>query len=202
MDFHKLVAERVIIFEHSADPHWRDFEEVSLQYRVAVREAVCALPGIRLCDFVLDNGVEDNALLGVFDQIDEFTVANIFSNECLVLELGLEILKSALAHITDVLYLPEPPERHLANHVVSTLFWVVLLDVVGCSSQQAYVLRGNHPSVDLRVPGDLCAISICFQALLYFNFRARNEGFPDLGQRVIVKELFQSIGRQQFALRL
>ena len=140
MDFYKLVTERVIIFEHSTDPHWCDFEEVSLQYRVAVRETVCILLGIRLCDFVLDNSMEDNALLSVFDQVDKFAVADIFSNERLVLELGLEILKPALAHFTDVLDLPEPPECHLADHVVSTLFWVVLLDVVDRSSYQAYVL--------------------------------------------------------------
>ena len=97
MDFNKLVTERVIISEHATDPHWCDVEEMSLQYRIAVWEAVCALLGIRLCYFVRDYRVEENALLGVFDQIGKFTVTYIFSNACLVLKLALEIFKSALA---------------------------------------------------------------------------------------------------------
>ena len=85
MDFNKLVAERVIIAVHSTDPHRCDVEEMSLQYRIAVCETVCALLCIRLRDFVRDYCVEEDTLLGVFDQIDKFRVTYIFSDERLVL---------------------------------------------------------------------------------------------------------------------
>ena len=61
-----------------------------------------------------------------------------------------------------MLELSEPPEGHLTNHEVTALLRVVLLDIIDRTSKQTYILRGDHPSIDLRTPGNLCAISIGF----------------------------------------
>lgn len=70
MDFDELVTESVIVIEHSADSRWCDFQEVSLQYCLAVGKTVCVLLCVRLGNFVMDDGMEDYSFLGVLYQID------------------------------------------------------------------------------------------------------------------------------------